>query len=144
MNLEDKQKLIQTYAEPCKTAIESLIDTLLNTLAPVTIAGSNLEINESLFKDEKALNEAKKLKEDIEVYEKLRGKINSGDFNLSLLEIGRINVALTFCSKRSQHQIETMVRAKGMIDSLILGIAEEKRTLNEVTSAIENIFESKN
>jgi hypothetical protein len=37
-----------------------------------------------------------------------------------------------------------MVRAKGMIDSLILGIAEEKRTLNEVTSAIENIFESKN
>lgn len=115
MTLEQKQDIIVKNKDPVMAALQAVLDTYYNYLAPVTNNKNN--VMTSLFKDQKAEKFAAGLKTDSEKYEKVLAKVK-GDKPLTIKDIAYIGSAISFCLIRAKKQIESLMKANEMLSEL--------------------------
>lgn len=117
MKLEDKIQLIKDNKDSAIGAIEAYLDSIYNLTdkyfdQEVVDGEIKKTLKEGLAKDEKAESYVLDLSKDSDIYENIRKKLTSDDFNLSLSEIARIGLAYTFISLSIEKQIQTLKEAQ--------------------------------
>lgn len=115
MTLEQKQEIIVKNKDPVIAALQSVLDTYYNYLAPVTNDKNN--VMTSLFKDQKAEKFATGLKADAEKYEEVLAKVK-GNEPLTVKDIAYIGSAISFCASRAKEQIKSLMKANEMLSEL--------------------------
>lgn len=128
MNLDDKIKCIRENSESAVLALTSYLDSIYNMTdqfydqAIKEVDGKETVVRilkPELVKDEKAEKFIEELNNDASQYEKIRGKLKNGDFNLSLPEIARIGLAFTFVGITLDKQIKQANAAMADIQKII-------------------------
>ena len=76
-------------------------------------------LKQGLIPDEKAENFIKELNIDAEGYEKIRGKLQKNDFNLSLVEVTRIGLSFVYSGAIIEKRIKAYNQALAEIQKAI-------------------------
>lgn len=128
MTLEEKRELVSQNKEPIIAALQAVLDTHYNYLAPVTVDNA---LCEDMFKDKKALAFAKGLKADADNYEDVLMKVKKNE-ELSAVDIARIGICVDFCRVRAEQQMESIKKAR----VLLIDLAEKlSSNVNESQAA---------
>lgn len=115
MTLEQKRNLISENKDCIIAALESVVDTYYNYLAPVTNDKNNIKT--AMFKDKNAETFALEMKKDVVKYEQVLAKVKKGD-TMDIIDIAFIGSALIFCEIRAAKQIESLQKAQKLIVNL--------------------------
>lgn len=115
MTLEQKRNLISENKDCIIAALESVVDTYYNYLAPVTNDKNNIKT--AMFKDKNAETFALEMKKDVVKYEQVLVKVKKGDA-VDIIDIAFIGSALIFCEIRATKQIESLQKAQKLIVNL--------------------------
>lgn len=115
MTLEQKRNLISENKDCIIAALESVVDTYYNYLAPVTNDKNNIKT--AMFKDKNAETFALEMKKDVVKYEQVLAKVKKGDA-IDIIDIAFIGSALIFCEIRATKQIESLQKAQKLIVNL--------------------------
>lgn len=134
MSIETKIEKIKVEKESAIEALNLYLDSIYNMTDRFfdnqiqEIDGQEKVVRvlkEGLEPDEKIEGFVKELNSDAKAYENVRGKLLSGDFNLSLTEIARIGLAFTFAGiviqKRVEESQKALAQIKTTIDVLMEG-----------------------
>lgn len=128
MSIESKIEVIKAEKESAIQALTLYLDSIYNMTDKFfdnqiqEVDGEKKIVRvlkEGLEPDAKIEGFVKELNSDAAEYESIRGKLQSGDFNLSLTEIARIGLAFTYSGIVIQKQIETSQKALGSIKTII-------------------------
>ena len=126
MTLEQKRDIVVKNKDPAIAALEAVTDRIYDITDPLlndkgqlmTAKIGNFQV-ESFLKD---------LREDSTKYEKLKQKLQSGDFNLSLTEINYIALAFYFCEENLRGQVDTLNKAINLSKTLRLDLMSEDKS----------------
>lgn len=134
MSIETKIEKIKAEKESAIEALNLYLDSIYNMTDRFfdnmiqEVDGQEKVVRvlkEGLEPDEKIEGFVKELNSDAKAYENVRGKLLSGDFNLSLTEIARIGLAFTFAGiviqKRVEESQKALAQIKTTIDVLMEG-----------------------
>lgn len=134
MSIETKIEKIKAEKESAIEALNLYLDSIYNMTDKFfdnqiqEVDGEEKVVRvlkEGLEPDEKVEGFIKELNSDANAYEKVRGKLLSDDFNLSLSEIARIGLAFTFAGiviqKRVEESQKALAQIKATIDVLMEG-----------------------
>ena len=117
MNINEKIDLIIKNKDPACAALESvtdriydLTDDLLNDKGRIMTAKIGNYQAEEFVKD---------LREDAEKYEAIKTKLESNNFDLSLIEINKIALAFYFCVCNLDDNIKALTKAKDLSENLL-------------------------
>ena len=134
MSIETKIEKIKAEKESAIEALNLYLDSIYNMTDRFfdnqiqEVDGEKKVVRvlkEGLEPDEKIEGFVKELNSDASAYEKVRGKLLSDDFNLSLTEIARIGLAFTFAGiviqKRVEESQKALAQIKATIDVLMEG-----------------------
>ena len=134
MSIETKIEKIKAEKESAIEALNLYLDSIYNMTDKFfdnqiqEVDGEEKVVRvlkEGLEPDSKIEGFVKELNNDASVYEKVRGKLLSDDFNLSLTEIARIGLAFTFAGiviqKRVEEGQKALAQIKTTIDVLMEG-----------------------
>lgn len=134
MSIETKIEKIKAEKESAIEALNLYLDSIYNMTDKFfdnqiqEVDGEKKVVRvlkEGLEPDEKIEGFVKELNSDASAYEKVRGKLLSDDFNLSLTEIARIGLAFTFAGiviqKRVEESQKALAQIKATIDVLMEG-----------------------
>ena len=128
MTLEEKRELVSQNKEPIIAALQAVLDTHYNYLAPVTVDNA---LCENMFNDKKSLAFAKGLKADADKYEDVLMKVKKNE-ELSAVDIARIGICVDFCRVRAEQQMESIKKAR----VLLIDLAEKlSSNVNESQAA---------
>lgn len=116
MTLEQKREIIIKNKDPAIAALESVTDRIHYITDP--LLDENGEIIKTGLED-KVYNFSKDLRKDADKYEKVRGKLLAGDFNLSLTEINYIAIAFRYSVIDMDKKIKLMEKAIVEISSIV-------------------------
>lgn len=103
MTLEEKIEVVKQNKDSCIAALQATIDTFLN-LRDVT--------DPQKLQDEKAIKAYQDVDNDIHKYDNIRIKLEKNDYDLSLLEVSYISVALWYCQLSAEKKIAVMKKAQ--------------------------------
>lgn len=117
MTLEQKREIIIKNKDPALAALEAVTDRIYDFTDPLLNDKGN--IMTAKIGNYDAQQFIKSLRDDSNKYEKVRGKLLSGDFNLSLTEINYVALAFHFCAENMHDQIKSMTKAIELSDSLV-------------------------
>ena len=116
MSLDTKIEAIKNEKESAVLALTLYLDSIYNMTdkffdckTEKNEKGEEVVVRtlkEGLTKDEKLEGFIKELNNDCSAYEKVREKIQNGDFNLSLQETARVGLAFTYAAAVIQKDIE--------------------------------------
>lgn len=134
MSIETKIEKIKAEKESAIEALNLYLDSIYNMTDRFfdnqiqEVDGEKKVVRvlkEGLEPDKKVEGFIKELNSDASAYEKVRGKLLSDDFNLSLTEIARIGLAFTFAGiviqKRVEESQKALAQIKATIDVLMEG-----------------------
>ena len=134
MSIETKIEKIKAEKESAIEALNLYLDSIYNMTDKFfdnqiqEVDGEEKVVRvlkEGLEPDSKIEGFVKELNNDASAYEKVRGKLLSDDFNLSLTEIARIGLAFTFAGiviqKRVEEGQKALAQIKTTIDVLMEG-----------------------
>lgn len=134
MSIETKIEKIKAEKESAVEALNLYLDSIYNMTDKFfdnqiqEVDGEEKVVRvlkEGLEPDPKIEGFVKELNDDASAYEKVRGKLLSDDFNLSLTEIARIGLAFTFAGiviqKRVEEGQKALAQIKTTIDVLMEG-----------------------
>lgn len=134
MSIETKIEKIKAEKESAIEALNLYLDSIYNMTDKFfdnqiqEVDGEKKVVRvlkEGLEPDKKVEGFIKELNSDASAYEKVRGKLLSDDFNLSLTEIARIGLAFTFAGiviqKRVEESQKALAQIKATIDVLMEG-----------------------
>lgn len=134
MSIETKIEKIKVEKESAVEALSLYLDSIYNMTDKFfdnqiqEIDGKEKVVRvlkEGLDSDPKIEKFVQELNNDASEYEKVRVKLQNGDFNLSLPEIARIGLAFTFSAlvieKRINESQKALTSIKSIIDLLMEG-----------------------
>ena len=115
LTLEEKREIVVKNKDPAIAAIQSVLDSYYNLLAPYTDKHNVLKKNS--FETDEQRNFAKTLQSDIIIYENLLKKVRQ-DITLNEVDIAYIGIVFQFCVIRAKKQIEDMQKALDLCISI--------------------------
>lgn len=115
MPLNEKREIVSKNKDPAIAAIQSVLDSYYNLLAPITDNENKLKPN--FLIEEKAKLFAEGMLEDTEKWELILKKIKENE-ELSNVDIAHIGLAFSFCAMRAKDQIKSMEKAFELCNSL--------------------------
>ena len=115
LTLEEKREIVVKNKDPAIAAIQSVLDSYYNLLAPYTDEHNVLKQNS--FETEEQRNFAKALQSDIITYENLLKKVKQ-DVALNEVDIAYIGIVFQFCVIRAKKQIKEMQKALDLCISI--------------------------
>ena len=129
MTLEEKIELIKNERESAIAALTLYIDTLYNStngIFETTVVEKEGEkpsiervLKPDLNLDEQTVKFAETFEADAKKYEKVRTKLSTGDFNLSLPDVARVGLAYTFSLVLLQRRIDEGRKAVDNISKIV-------------------------
>lgn len=137
ISLEEKREIIVKNKDPVIAALNSVLDTYYDLIAPVV--DDNGEIKTELFQEEKSLNFVQEIKSDTIKFEKILDHVKK-NIELTKLEVAYIGVAFSFCTLRAQEQIkdlEAMIKLSKEITTQLYDPEEEQPKIVESSLANE-------
>lgn len=130
MTLEQKREIIIKNKDPALAALEAVADRIYNLTDP-------LLDNEERIVTEKIGNYdaqefVKTLRNDSSKYEKIRQKLLSGDFNLSLTEINYVALAFHYSITRMRGLIVSFNKAIDLSEQLVKDLMSPDNKQSEI------------
>lgn len=123
MTVEEKIEIIKSNKRFIVGALNVYLDSIYNLTDD--FFDENMKLKSFLPEDDKTQQYLLELREKAEYYEKVRAKLLSDDFNLTLVEINYINLTLLYSAismekevKKIQNSIST---AKNIYNNLLSG-----------------------
>lgn len=117
MTLEEKREIVVKNKDPALAALEAVSDRIYDLTDPLLNDKGN--IMTAKIGNYDAQQFVKTLRDDSSKYESIRGKLLSGDFNLSLAEINYVALAFYFCAENLRDQIKSMNKAIELSEVLV-------------------------
>lgn len=115
LTLEEKREIVVKNKDPAIAAIQAVLDSYYNLLAPYTNERNVLKKNS--FETEEQRNFAIALQSDIITYENLLKKVKQ-DISLNEVDIAYIGIVFQFCVIRAKKQIEELQKTLDLCTSI--------------------------
>lgn len=117
MTLEEKREIVVKNKDPALAALEAVSDRIYDLTDPLLNDKGN--IMTAKIGNYDAQQFVKTLRDDSSKYESIRGKLLSGDFNLSLAEINYVALAFHFCAENMRGQINSLNKAIEFSEAIV-------------------------
>ena len=130
MTLEEKREIIIKNKDPALAALESVSDRIYDLTDPLLNDKGN--IMTAKIGNSDAQQFVKQLRDDSNKYEKVRQKLLSGDFNLSLTEINYVALAFHFCSERMRGEIISLEKAIELSEGIVKDLISTDKKQSEI------------
>ena len=117
MTLEEKREIVVKNKDPALAALEAVSDRIYDLTDPLLNDKGN--IMTAKIGNYDAQQFVKTLRDDSSKYESIRGKLLSGDFNLSLAEINYVALAFHFCVENMRGQINSLNKAIEFSEAIV-------------------------
>lgn len=117
MTLEEKREIVVKNKDPALAALEAVSDRIYDLTDPLLNDKGN--IMTAKIGNYDAQQFVKTLRDDSSKYESIRGKLLSGDFNLSLTEINYVALAFHFCAENMRGQINSLNKAIELSEAIV-------------------------
>ena len=117
MTLEEKREIVVKNKYPALAALEAVSDRIYDLTDPLLNDKGN--IMTAKIGNYDAQQFVKTLRDDSSKYESIRGKLLSGDFNLSLAEINYVALAFHFCAENMRGQINSLNKAIELSEAIV-------------------------
>ncbi len=117
MTLEEKREIVVKNKDPALAALEAVSDRIYDLTDPLLNDKGN--IMTAKIGNYDAQQFVKTLRDDSSKYESIRGKLLSGDFNLSLAEINYVALAFHFCAENMRGQINSLNKAIELSEAIV-------------------------
>lgn len=130
MTLEEKREIIVKNKDPALAALEAVSDRIYDLTDP--LLNNAGELMTSKISNHDVQQFVKDLRNDSSKYEKVRQKLLSGDFNLSLTEINYVALAFHYCAENMRGEIISLNKAIELSESIVKDLmsAESKKSEN--------------
>ena len=119
MTLEEKREIVVKNKDPALAALEAVSDRIYDLTDPLLNDNDKGNIMTAKIGNYDAQQFVKTLRDDSSKYESIRGKLLSGDFNLSLAEINYVALAFHFCAENMRGQINSLNKAIELSEAIV-------------------------
>lgn len=130
MTLEQKREIIIKNKDPALAALEAVTDRIYNLTDPL------LDNKESIATEKIGNYDAQEfvetLRKDASRYEKVRQKLLSGDFNLSLTEINYVALAFHYSTARMRGLIVSFNKAIDLSEQMVKDLMSPDNKQSEI------------
>lgn len=130
MTLEQKREIIIKNKDPALAALEAVTDRIYNLTDPL------LDNKESIATEKIGNYDAQEfvetLRKDASKYEKVRQKLLSGDFNLSLTEINYVALAFHYSAARMRGLIVSFNKAIDLSEQMVKDLMSPDNKQSEI------------
>lgn len=116
LTLEEKREIVSKNKDPAIAAIQSVLDSYYNILAPYITSSNSLK--KDAFKDNEQYRKvAETINNDTIIFENILKRIKE-DLPLNKIDIAYIGIAFQFCAIRAESQIKSLQKAHELCLSL--------------------------